>query len=76
MKQSRRASFIESWANIFIGFGIQYVASWTFLNHVLGVPFTHSQNVYLGIFMTVVSLIRSFALRRAFEHFRVKGILQ
>lgn len=76
MKQSRKASFIESWVNIAIGLSIQYLGAWFFMNFALGIPFSHTQNTLLAIFMTVISLIRSYTLRRVFEHLRVKGILQ
>lgn len=75
MKQSRRASFIEAWGNVVIGFVIQWVMAFTVL-HVMELRITVAQNFYLAIVMTVVSLARSYLLRRFFEHLRVKGVLK
>ena len=74
MKQSRRASAAESILNIIIGFGIQWTALLV-IAHVLEVPLSLMENTQIGLFMTVVSFIRSYGLRRLFEYLRVKGIL-
>jgi len=75
VKQTRTASAVESIANIIIGFLIQYFFLYAVL-YSIGVTITWAQNFYVGVVMTVVSLIRAYALRRLFEELRVKGILK
>jgi hypothetical protein len=70
MKQSRRMSMLESVANVMIGYGVAIVTQvivfpWFGLHVSLG------DNLAIGTIFTVVSLIRSYALRRVFEHIRV-----
>lgn len=71
MKQSRLASFIESWVNIIVGFGISLGAQMLFLP-MLGVPINHTQNFIFACIMTVISLCRSFILRRIFEALHIR----
>lgn len=74
VKQTRRASAVESIMNIIIGFTIQFFAL-LFIAAVLHVPLTMMQNFKIGVFMTIVSFARSYLLRRLFETLRVKGIM-
>ena len=71
MKQSRLMSFLESLINIAVGLGVAMLANAVILP-ALGFPISLSQNAIIAAFMTVVSIPRSFALRRQFEalHFR------
>lgn len=74
MKQTRRASLLESLLNTAVGFGIslatQEVIFWALSIH------THfATDVGITCIFTVVSIIRSFSLRRLFEHLRVTGLL-
>lgn len=66
MSQSRLGSLAEAWANVLIGFGIQVTASGIVLP-LLGVPITLMQNFKLGCIMTIVSICRSYFLRRVFN---------
>lgn len=66
MSQSRKHSFIEAWANILIGYGISMLANFA-LFPLFGWHITLEQNVQLGIIYTVISLGRSYALRRLFN---------
>ena len=63
--QGRAMSFVEAAANVVVGvvvaFGTQVLAF-----PVLGVTATLSQNAALSGLFTVVSLARSYALRRFF----------
>jgi len=74
MKQSRRASAIESTGNIAIGFTLQYLALYLSML-AINVPLSHPQNLTIGVIMTVVSFARSYFLRRLFETLRTKGFL-
>ena len=72
MKQSKRMSLAESLINIVVGFGISLGAQVFFLP-LLGVSIALQQNIVFALIMTVISIARSFALRRLFEalHIRV-----
>ena len=71
MSQSRTLSFIEAWANILIGYGISMLANFVFFP-MFGWYITLEQNIQLGIIYTVISLVRSYALRRIFNRWHRK----
>lgn len=72
MKQSRTMSFVESVANVVVGYGIA-VAAQMLLFPVFGMHMTLTQNLKLAGAFTIISICRSFALRRIFEAIRVRG---
>jgi hypothetical protein len=65
--QSKKHSFVEAWANIFIGYSINFLAN-ILIFPLFGWHITVAQNIWLGIIYTVISLIRSYCLRRVFTH--------
>lgn len=67
MNQTRLESFVEAWVNVFIGFSINYVANLIILPAVLGVSLSHSANLVIGLIFTVISVARSYAIRRWFN---------
>ena len=69
MSQSRRMSLVESFANVGVGYGIA-VATQSVVFPVFGIHVTLADDLAIGAVFTVVSLIRSYLLRRAFEGFR------
>ncbi len=71
MKQSRLMSMLESIINIVVGFGISLVAQIVFLP-MLGVAIDLHQNLQFALIMTVISIARSFTLRRLFEAMRIR----
>lgn len=71
MKQSRLMSMLESIINVVVGFGIALVAQIVFLP-MLGVTISLHQNLKFAVIMTVISIARSFILRRAFEAMRIR----
>lgn len=71
MKQSKIMSFIESMINIVVGFGISCGAQALFLP-LLGVPIPWDANIAFAVIMTVISLMRSFLLRRLFESLHIR----
>ncbi|MDP2355137.1 MAG: hypothetical protein Q8M31_03640 [Beijerinckiaceae bacterium] len=71
MKQSRRMSLIESVANVVVGYGVAVVAQ-ILIFPAFGLHVTLEQNLQMGAVFTLVSIARSFALRRAFEAVRVR----
>ena len=65
--QTRRSSLIEAWANIGIGFGINYVIN-MLVFPLVGASLTLGQNFWVGCIFTGVSVLRSYAIRRYFNH--------
>lgn len=72
MKQSRTMSLVESSANVVVGYGIA-VGSQILIFPAFGMHMTLEQNLLLAGAFTVVSVCRSFVLRRLFEAIRVQG---
>lgn len=66
MTQSRRHSALESVANVAVGYGVA-LATQLVVFPALGIPVRLSQNVAIGAIFTVVSLVRSYCLRRVFN---------
>ena len=71
MKQSRLMSLVESIANVLVGYGVAVVTQ-ILIFPVFGLHTTLTQNLKMGAVFTVVSIARSFALRRVFEAIRTK----
>ncbi len=70
VKQTRLASLIESLANVFVGYGVA-VVSQIIVFPFFGLYTPLKENLEIGLIFTIVSIIRSFTLRRAFEFLRV-----
>lgn len=69
MPQSRLMSLVEALANVAVGFGVA-VLTQVIVFPMFGLTTTLAQNLKLGLIFTGVSILRSYALRRAFEAFR------
>jgi membrane protein implicated in regulation of membrane protease activity len=67
MQQSRLGSFIEAWANVLIGFGINFVANLIILPMFGFTSLTLAANLWLGLIYTAISVVRSYAVRRWFN---------
>ena len=72
MKQSRLMSLVESVANVIVGYGVAVVTQ-ILIFPIFGLHTTLAQNLKMGAVFTVVSITRSFALRRLFEAIRVRN---
>lgn len=72
MMQSRVMSLVEAIANVIVGYGVA-VLTQILIFPVFGLHTTLVQNLALGGAFTVVSIARSFALRRLFEEIRVRA---
>ena len=72
MKQSRLMSLAESFANVIVGYGVAVVTQ-ILIFPVFGLQTTLGQNLAMGGVFTIVSLARSFLLRRLFEAIWVAG---
>lgn len=66
MAQTRTGSFVEAWTNIIVGFSINWGANMLILP-MFGFKITGPQAFHLGVIFTVISLVRSYALRRLFN---------
>lgn len=64
--QSKRASIVEAWVNILIGFGINFAANMLLLP-LVGARFTLMENFWMGSVYTSLSILRSYAIRRWFN---------
>lgn len=64
--QTRKQSLIESCVNVFIGYLVALVAQMTVFP-LMGIEVSVEQNLTIGLIFTVVSLARSYAVRRAFN---------
>lgn len=70
MSQTILGSFVESWANIAVGFAINFTANWLILPAFGFHSLTLGKNFEIGLLYTVISLCRSFVIRRWFNGFR------
>jgi hypothetical protein len=66
MTQTRLGSFIEAIINVVIGFGINFTAN-MFIFPLFGFHITPGANLDLGMIYTVISVVRSYAVRRWFN---------
>jgi uncharacterized membrane protein (DUF485 family) len=66
-QQTRTDSFMEAMTNVVIGFGINFIANILVLPTVLGVPVNLAELGTIGIIFTVISVVRSYTLRRMFN---------
>ena len=71
MKQSRLMSFCEAIANVTVGYGVA-VLTQILIFPMFGLHTTLGQNLQMGAVFTVVSIVRSYVLRRVFEAIRVR----
>jgi hypothetical protein len=69
VSQSRLGSFIEAWANILVGFGISYAANLIVLP-LFGYDITAGDAFWVGLVFTLISLARSYVIRRWFNGFK------
>ncbi|MCX7313671.1 MAG: hypothetical protein NTV56_18580 [Alphaproteobacteria bacterium] len=72
MKQSRRMSVVESLANVAVGYAIA-VLTQIAVFPIFGLRASLADNLIIGMVFTIVSIVRSFVLRRVFEEVRVRA---
>ncbi len=66
MTQSRKMSAAESLANVAIGYFVALAAQ-VAIFPLFGIHVSATDNIMIGLLFTVVSLIRSYVLRRVFN---------
>lgn len=72
MKQSRFMSLVETFASTAVGLGVAMLANAIILP-ALGFAITFQDNAIIAAFMTVVSLVRQFVMRRVFEALHIRN---
>lgn len=70
MSQSRRNSLIEACTNIAVGYGLA-VLTQIVAFPLFGLHASLSENLGIGLIFTVVSLARSYVLRRLFNRWEM-----
>lgn len=65
-------SLVEAIANVAVGYGIA-VATQALVFPLFGLHASLADNLLIGAIFTVVSIVRSYSLRRIFEAIRVRG---
>src|SRR3982074_3466053 len=73
-KQTRAMAFMEAGTNVCVGFAFALVTQFTIFP-MLGLAVSVANNLIIGAIFTVVSLLRSFTLRRLFEAVRVRNAI-
>jgi hypothetical protein len=66
MQQTKLSSLIETVANVIIGFSLNYMANLIILP-IFGFHVSLLANFELGLLYTIVSVVRSYCLRRWFN---------
>lgn len=64
--QTHLGSFIEAWANIAVGFSINWGANMVILP-MYGFHIRPGAAFSMGLLLTVISLVRSYVIRRWFN---------
>lgn len=70
--QSKMQSLIEAWVNVVIGFGINLIANLIVLP-AFGYRVTVGDAFGIGLVFTVISIARSYFIRRWFNSFLRKS---
>jgi hypothetical protein len=68
MSQSKFTSLIESATNILIGYWCA-VLTQLIVFPVMGINVSFKKNMMIGLVFTLISLLRSYVIRRIFNHF-------
>lgn len=69
--QSKRGSLVEALTNILVGVVLAFTSQLIIFKHY-GYPITLETNAWMTLWFTVVSLARSFILRRIFNRITYK----
>jgi hypothetical protein len=73
--QTKKVSLLESIINVFVGIFIACLTQMVVFP-LFSINISLSQNVYIALIFTAVSIIRSYFLRRVFNFLHVKEILK
>lgn len=67
VSQSKAESFVEAWINVLIGFTINFAANMLILPLFGFTTLTLATNFVIGMIYTVISVARSYIIRRWFN---------
>ncbi len=67
MKQTKKMSMLEAWVNIGFGYIINVAVQFT-VYPFFGIDIPISTNLWIGLIFTVVSLLRTYGIRRWFNN--------
>jgi membrane protein implicated in regulation of membrane protease activity len=70
--QTKRGSFAEACLNVAIGYGVA-LASQVLIFPLYGVHLPLSTNALIGVWFTIISIARSYLLRRWFNRRTVRA---
>jgi hypothetical protein len=70
MSQLRRHSFIESISNVAVGYGVALLSQ-IIIFPMYGIHIPIGTNIMIGVWFTIISIIRSYVLRRIFNKITV-----
>lgn len=66
--QTKRMSLLEAWANIFIGFALNFACNfWIIPEMTDGATLKAANNFWGGAIFTAVSMLRQYTIRRFFN---------
>jgi len=74
-QQRRKHSLLEVLLNVLIGFVVSFVAN-AFILPLYGMPFDWRAIWEIGLWFTLISVIRSYWVRRFFVYLHNEGILK
>jgi hypothetical protein len=69
--QTKTQSFIEAWANVLVGYVVALISQ-LLVFPMFGIEIPFSSNLAIGAWFTVISLVRSYVLRRWFNGLKFK----
>lgn len=70
MAQSKKMSFLESCVNVLIGYSVA-ILSQIIVFPIFGIEVSTRTHMLIGLYFTVISLVRSYIVRRIFN--KIKG---
>ncbi len=65
--QTKKVSLFESVTNVVVGYGVA-LASQIVLFPLFGIHISIKTNLWIGFWFTIISIVRSYLLRRAFNY--------
>lgn len=69
--QTKKHSLLESIMNVAVGYGIA-ILSQIAIFPLFGIDIPLRDNLLIGLFFTVISIVRSYAIRRVFNWWHVR----
>lgn len=70
--QKKTHSFIESIVNVLVGYGVAFAAQ-VLVFPAFGINVSLKTNFHMTNIFTVISIVRSYCIRRAFNKIAVNG---